>query len=275
MVKSLTSRKSFLRQPLLHFAVLGSLIFIWDAVRRPSLSSDNFNIVVTQTEIDRMSRLWTKTWGRNPTEKELQDLVQEHIKDEIYYREALKLGLDQNDVVIRRRLRQKMDFFSTDSPEPNESDLRKYYENNLENYRQKPTYTIEQIYYKSGKEDRLNQDLAALNSGATTEGMGDQISLPKFLTETDQNQISKTYGLSFYNQVKDLPWNKWSGPISSGFGIHIVRIDKSAEERTMAFEEVSEKVQFDFLRDAEAQKIDTTYAEFREPYKVTIQTSED
>ena len=275
MIKFPTSRKGFWRQPLLHFAILGSLIFIWDVVRPSPLSSDNFNIVVTQSEIDRMSRLWIKTWGRDPTEKELQDLVQDHIKEEIYYREALKLGLDQNDVVIRRRLRQKMDFFSTDSLEPSESDLRKYYENNLENYRQKPTYNIEQIYYKSENEDQLNRDLAALNSGADSDGMGDQISLPKLLTETDQNQISKTYGSSFYNQVRVLPRNEWSGPISSGFGIHIVQIEKSAEERTIAFEEVRDKVQFDFLRDAEAQEIDTTYAELREPYNITIQSSED
>ena len=106
------TQKKFFTQPLLHFLLIGFLIFVFSAWRGDKVESRSENIIVSVSDVVRLASLWQQTWKRVPTEEELQALVRDHIKEEVYYREALALGLDINDTVIRRRLRQKMEFLS-------------------------------------------------------------------------------------------------------------------------------------------------------------------
>ena len=103
--------KKWHKEPLLHFLIIGALVFVLFSIvnKEEDVVSDN-RIVVSTSEIERLSNIWSKKWNRPPTESELNGLVESYIKEEVYYREALALGLDQNDTILRRRLMQKMEF---------------------------------------------------------------------------------------------------------------------------------------------------------------------
>ena len=130
--------KKWHKEPLLHFLIIGAMIFVvFSVVNRDEITVSDNKIIVSTAEIERLSANWSKKWNRPPTESELKGLVDSYIKEEVYYREALALGLDQNDTILRRRLMQKMEFLSNDLAElnqPDESALNKYFLDNQEKY---------------------------------------------------------------------------------------------------------------------------------------------
>ncbi len=268
---------SFWRHPLFHFAVLGVLIFVWDAVKNEGPSQTSLNITVTSPEVTRMVSLWEKTWGRPPTPEELQGLVKEHIREEIYYREAKALGLDQNDIVIRRRLRQKMEFLSSDVVETQaveDSILLEYYNKNMREYQAPATLSVQQIYYSDAQKEQAITDLQKLKNEANINGLGEPISLPSKLENADSSQISKVFGSVFYSQIEKLEPNIWHGPIRSGFGVHLVRTSSFSPAKPLAFSDVKTKVEADWRAQAIMDKRDESYQELRDTYNVTIQMPE-
>ena len=131
--------KKWYKEPLLHFLVIGVVIFaVFSIANKEEAAVGGNKIVVSSAETERLSDAWSKRMNRPPTEIELQGLIEAFIKEEVYYREALALGLDQDDTIIRRRLMQKMEFLSNDLAEldqPDESALNKYFLENQEKYR--------------------------------------------------------------------------------------------------------------------------------------------
>lgn len=265
---------SFWRLPLFHFIILGILIFAWDAFRAKTPSQDSYEIVVTVPQVERMVGLWTKTWGRPPTDQELQGLVRDHIKEEIYYREARRLGLDQNDVVIRRRLRQKMEFLSADSvndDEPETETLLSFYENNQDKYLKSAIFEFEQIYYKIDQKERAATDLLTARLARNTEGLGDSISLPAKLENADERKVSKTFGSIFWTNIQSIPENIWEGPIESGFGLHLVKINKKEGADVLPFETVRDKVKRDWQIASKQMTQETAFEALRSAYKIDIE----
>lgn len=269
--------KSVFRHPLFHFTVLGLLIFAWDAIKNDGPSQNSLNITITPPEISRMVSLWEKTWGRPPTADELQGLVKEHVREEIYYREAKALGLDQNDIVIRRRLRQKMEFLSSDVIETQpveESVLLDYYNKNLNNFQASARFNLEQIYYADTQKNQASTDLLKLKAGEKTDGFGDSISLPKELKNADSHKINKVFGAVFSSQIESLEPNIWHGPIQSGFGIHLVRLSSFEPAKALAFDDVKAKVETNWRAQAIIDKRDESYQSLRKNYNITIQMPE-
>jgi peptidyl-prolyl cis-trans isomerase C len=237
----------FYRQPLLHFLLMGGVIFTLHAtIANPDQQTQN--IVVSPAQIQRMSELWSKTWGRQPGDSELQGLIQEHIKEEVYYREALKLGLDNNDIVIRRRLRQKMEFIVT--PEslfesPSEQQLQDYLDSHAEQFSRSATFSYEQIYFGSEQTVELTQALQQLRRGAEpseVRQLGQQISLPSGQNDVADWQISKIFGSQFYAALNGLASGQWDGPIKSGFGLHLVKITHKQQPAAPTLNEVRKDV---------------------------------
>ena len=141
---------SFWKQPLFHFLIAGAAIFLFSFWRGDKPQPRNDHIVVSVSDVQRLASLWQQTWKREPTELELQALVRDHIKEEVYYREALTLGLDINDTIIRRRLRQKMEFLSTGKVEliePEQGELEQYFTDHQNNYKPSAQYDFKQIYF--------------------------------------------------------------------------------------------------------------------------------
>lgn len=268
------TRVPFWKQPLLHFAIIGALIFAWDNMRVKSPSSEGNKIVVTAPQVERMVVLWGKTWGRPPTDRELQGLVRDHIKEEIYYREARKLGLDQNDVVIRRRLRQKMEFLSLDSYEtktPDDALLRAFYLENQDRYFANASYDLQQIYYKPDDAVLAERDLSKVKAGASPSTLGHTISLPKRLENTDEAQVARLFGSSFYDKIQSLPDGEWAGPIKSGFGLHLVNLKTLTPTTLLKFESVKDKVVLDWQAEAKLAAQEDAFQKLVDNYTIDIQ----
>jgi hypothetical protein len=226
----------FLRDPLFHFLVLGAGLFMVYSVSNGSVSAPADRIVVDETQTMRLAGLFQRTWMRPPTQQELRGLVEDYVKEEILYREARILGLDQDDLVIRRRLRQKMEFLNADLAEsqaPTDAQLQAYFEANQEKFRRPDRFSLQQVYLNPHK---LAGDVKRVASGllasldtdpalaADPKSLGDATMLPAQLDGVTRREVTNTFGRGFARDIEDMPIGRWSGPYESSYGLHLVRM---------------------------------------------------
>jgi len=172
-----------LREPLLHFLLLGAVLFVIFGRGGPEPSAGGTEIVVTTTDIQRIAAGFSATWQRPPSENELQGAINDYIREEVLYRTGLSLGLDKDDTIVRRRIRQKMDFFLEDTVrEPDGSELRAFFDANANKFRVEPRISFRQVFLSS-KRSNPKADAEALlpqlvASGPNVEGGGDPLLLP-------------------------------------------------------------------------------------------------
>ena len=267
-------KRSLFQQPLLHFLLIAAVIFAVNKLRGEQDSTRKNHIVVTVAQVERMADLWAQTWGRPASESELQELVRDHIKEEIFYREALKLGLDINDIVIRQRLRQKMEFFASGDAETIELDnatLQAFYKQNLEKYRESPTYDFEQIYFADEDEDQLAIFLTALQTGTNKNNLDDSISLPRKMTRADELAIVRNFGSAFYKTLGTLEVGTWYGPVVSGFGQHVVKINRKEPASIPKLSDIRMTVENDWRAKQHAISLDTALQTLRSNYIIEIE----
>jgi len=260
----------FWKQPLFHFLLIGALIFAWSSWRGDEPQVLNDQIVVSVSDVERMAY----QWQRSPSEAELQALVRDHIKEEVYYREALSLGLDINDPIIRKRLRQKMEFLVSDKAdliEPSADQLSNFFKQKKEQYKRKPTFDLQQIYFSEDSDINFEQLLIELKNGKENKTLGDSIDLPKQMTAVNENYIKRIFGTEFNTQLETLVSDQWHGPIQSGFGSHLVLIENKQEVNNVVLDDVKQKVLRDW-RLQQRKELDTNaYNILREKYKVKIE----
>ncbi len=265
-----------LREPLLHFLVIGSLIFLLFAAVDDTRDAPADVIVITPERIDQLAAGFNSVWKRMPTVDELDALIDEHVREEVYYREALALGLDRNDTVVRRRLRQKMEFLADiggDLLSPATGELEAYLAANEQTYRRGPRLAFEQAYLgEIPAPESIRLSLSALLSDPATDlsALGERTLLPAQLGLSPPNAIDGVFGKGFYELLSDLPPGVWTGPVVSAYGVHLVRILESLPARTPPLEEARDNV----LRDWKAAKArelrELHYARLREHYVVEI-----
>lgn len=272
--------KRILREPLAHFLVLGALIFAMNAWRgkdgRETSSKDR--IEVTVGTLAWLGEGFAKQWHRAPDEAELRGLVNDHIREEVLYREALALGLDRNDTIVRRRMAQKMEFLSQDiaaSVEPNEAELRRYFTENTAKYAEAARVSFRQVYFSKDKRgDKLAADakaaLEALAKGGDEETMGDPSLLPHEFENAHSNEITASFGDGFAEELKDMPTGEWRGPVASSFGLHLLRVSGRAEIQAVAFESVRDAVLRDFSEERRRQANLDFIARLKQRYEITV-----
>jgi hypothetical protein len=241
-----------LREPLTHFTGLALAIFIFYGVVNRSAEPKVDEIIVTSAKIEQLGGLFTKTWQRPPSAQELKGLIDDYVKEEIYNREALLLGLDKDDTVIRRRLRQKMEFLvdaEVDALTPTDAELEIYLKANADQFRIAPMMTFEQIYLSPAKRgDRIDADARGMldqvrgNPQVDPARLGDQTLLPSMLSLATKAMINQTFGGTFADELEKLPANQWSGPVPSSYGLHLVRITERREGRNPVLSEVRDAV---------------------------------
>ena len=278
MSEARVEKRPLWRQPLLHFLLAGAAIFALDGLRESADYADSDRIVVTVAQVERMAGLWHKTWGRPPSDAELQGLVRDHIKEEIYYREALKLGLDINDTVIRRRLRQKMEFLTADDTPPasaDETTLQRYYERNADRYLRSPVFDFRQLYFAAANRADAERALQAIRDGADPQEFGEQISLPGAMADANQATIARTFGSAFYASLNQADTGEWVGPIESGFGQHLVRIDRKSAAHLPPLQEVRSIVETDWMAEQRIAAEDAAFQELRARYDVEIEVPDE
>ena len=213
--------KRILREPLLHFLLLGILLFFaygWLGGKAPPPPDE---IVIDAGRVETLSNQFERTWQRPPTAREQQGLIDSWLREEIFYREGLALGLDRGDPVVRRRIAQKMDFISEGLMvvTPEEGELESWFAENAERYRVDPVFSMRQV------EARL-----VLESRAEPEPVGGAL-LPGGLANAPAREVSRVFGQAFTAALTDAPLGRWFGPVRSGFGVHLVRVDERIEGR--------------------------------------------
>lgn len=271
--------KKWHKEPLLHFLIIGALIFVlFSLANKEEATVSNNKIVVTTAEIERLSDNWSKKWNRLPTENELQGLVDSYIKEEVYYREALALGLDQDDTILRRRLMQKMEFLSNDLADlstPDETTLNKYFLDNQEKYELPPRISFTHIYFSLDKRgvkafEDAKSVLSELNVLRAPE-RGDSFMMEYDFVQETPFEVERLFGKSFAGQIFQLETDTWQGPIGSGYGLHLVRISEKIDARMPELASVIEKVRTDLMFEQRQKMNKEIYERFKERYEIVIE----
>jgi len=271
--------KKWLKEPLLHFIVVGALVFfLFSMVNKDESYFDDNKIVVSIAKIDRLSANWSKKWNRPPTKTELKGLVESYIKEEGYYREALALGLDQNDTILRRRLMQKMEFLSNDLAElnsPDESALNKYFIDNQEKYKLPDRVSFTHIYFSWEKRgEKVVEDAMSVLSGLNAlraPELGDSFMMQYDFVQETPFEVERLFGKEFAEQLFKSEINTWQGPIESGYGLHLVQISEKIDSRMPDLASVIDKVRTDLMFERRQKMNKEIYERFKERYEIVVE----
>jgi hypothetical protein len=276
--------RNWLKEPLLHFLVIGTLLFVVFAVfNKQENAVDIKKIVVSAGDMERLAANWSKKWNRQPTEAELKGLIDSYIKEEVYYREALALGLDQDDTVLRRRLMQKMEFLSNDLADlnnPDETALNEYFLANSDKYELPARISFTHIYFsldKHGNEifDNAGKALAYLQAASTpithAPERGDSFMLQYDFTLETPFEVARLFGQQFTEELFQAATGTWQGPIASGYGLHLVRISEKVDARMPELAAVIDKVRTDYMFEQRQKTNKAIYERFRERYDIVVE----
>jgi len=255
---------------------LFGVVSIWGTGSKPQ-----DEIVITQAGQQHLADLFTLTWQRKPSTTELENLVEEHIKEEVYYREALALGLDDNDTIVRRRLRQKLEFMQEDLSglvEPADDELRAYFASRKDQYRTDRILSFKQVLISPKKLDTntiaILQIEEKLVSGVAPESLSRSSLLPVSMNLESEKSIINTFGSDFMEQVSTMEIRKWAGPIYSGFGTHFINISLDQPAKPLTFEQAKGKVGIDLIQSQREAAAAHYYKNLRSQYRITIVKAE-
>ncbi|MDK3075041.1 peptidylprolyl isomerase [Sedimentitalea sp. JM2-8] len=258
--------KSIIRSPLLHFFILGGLVFGLYALMNPPGAQPPRDDVLrfSETEADRLADAFTAAWGRPPTEAEARGLVRDWAVEEAMVREALTLGLDQGDAIIRNRLRTKMEFLA-EAPAaamtPDDETLRAFYDDNRDRYARPAMLGFAQVLLPEDADaEEIDALRAALAQGADPSGVGQATMLPPSMDGMPVPAIERVFGGGFGAAVAALPPQLWSGPVTSGYGRHLVMVQTVQETAAPALDTVRDRVLADW-RSEQARKMRAAYTD--------------
>jgi hypothetical protein len=258
-------------------------VFALDAWLRPAPApAANTRIVVAEARIRSLAQNFQWTWQRPPTREELQGLVESHIREEVLYREALALGLDRDDAIIRRRMRQKMEFVSEEAAalaEPSDAELDTYLRAHPDAFAIEPRVSFQQVFLDPRKHPRtLESDakrlIDRLNApGATPDlgRLGDALMLlePRYEAAT-RHEIERLFGREFADAIVRQPPGAWPGPVASGFGVHVVKVDALEPGGTPALADVRPLVEREWKNAKRQELAKAFYERLRARYSVNV-----
>lgn len=273
-----------LREPLLHFLVLGAAIFAVSGLVSRHRTDQPGEIVVTQGTIENIATGFTQTWQRPPTKEELQGLIRDYVREEAAYREAMTMGLDRDDTVVRRRLRQKLEFISDDlatHAEPSDADLDAFLKAHPDSFKGEPVFSFRQIYLNPQLHGaNLQRDesriLAELRTGGTNpSSLGDPFLLDQSFDNVSLTEVKQTFGEKFASHLSELSTGQWQGPIDSGYGAHFVFLSQRNDSHTPTLAEVRDQVRREWLNAKRTEAIEKFYEALLRHYTVKIEPPEE
>jgi len=272
-----------LREPLVQFLLLGAGLFALYSLVAVDAGARRDRIVVDAGQVTRLAQQFQRTWMRPPTRAELDGLIEDHVKEEVLYREALALGLDKDDLVIRRRMRQKMEFLNEDIVEqrqPTDAELQAFLDASPEQFRIPARLTIRQVFvrpelhgpdapkYAMALLARLE---AAPDGASVAETLGDATLLPDALSDATASEIARTFGGSFATALEKAPIDRWVGPFASSYGLHLVRVTAREPGRAPSLSEVRAIVAREWSAARRAEASETFHAALRKRYEISIE----
>ncbi len=277
------SLKKIVKDPLFHFLLLGGGFFaLFGVVSDDSASTTGrvSEIVVTEGRINSLLIQFGKVWQRPPTEDELDGLIADYVREEILYREAVAMGLDRDDTIVRRRMRQKLEFLSEDVAalvEPTEAELQQYLDDHPKMFRQESQFSFRQVYLSidirgASAEADARSILERLNNGdGDASQLGDPLLLEHEFRDQKESDIARLLGREFLEGLLNTPnIGSWVGPISSGFGLHLVHISERIDGGTPKLAEVRDAVIREWSSVKRKQTNEDFYDMLHEGYTVTV-----
>ncbi len=270
-----------MREPLVHFFALGALLFVLHAVVGDPTARSRERIVVTRGQIEQLATTFARIWQRPPTRRELDGLVEDWIRSEVAYREALALGIDEGDVIVRRRLRQKLEFLTEDATEatPTDDELRAYLAEHPDDFRTPARATFTQVYLSPARRDDAAADartlLARLDDAADPGDLGDPLLAPRELVDAPRTEVESVFGTAFADAVETAPVGRWSGPVESGYGVHLVNVARRTDGTVPALEEVRPAVVREWQNARRTRLLDEAYQRLRAQYEIVVEPVAD
>lgn len=274
-----------LREPLLHFVIAGAVLFGgYTLLDRGEPNAARLGPVhIGKGEVRWLRETFSNQWRRTPTSEELNGLVANLIEEELLAREARALGLDQNDTVVRRRLAQKLSFLVEDTShivEPTEEELRQYYSANMKRFRTEARVSFDQIFFNPERHQDVERDAKATLTLILTNGnridatsAGDALLLGSNFHDLDQQTLSNMFGVDFAATVFALKPESWSGPIRSGFGMHLVQVTHLSPAEARPFEDIRGKIIEEWRRQRESDLKASYLAKLRDKFGIVVDDS--
>jgi len=270
-----TAEVRLLREPLLHFLLIGIGLFGLYGWLQGSLLNSPSEIVVSRGQLQSLQLQFERVWRRPATKDELQALVDDWVKEEVFYREGIAMALDRDDPIVRRRIGQKLEFIldSAEPPAPTEAELQAWLEAHPEEYRIEPTYSLRQVFFNPERHgDELATVIAVarsdLESGKLVDG--DPTLLPAALNAASASEIMQVFGGQLLKGLGALPIGGWHGPIRSDFGLHLVELSRRENGGRAALADVRAQVERDLLRSRSEEAKAAVYKKLRSNYSVRI-----
>jgi parvulin-like peptidyl-prolyl isomerase len=274
--------ETILKEPLLHFLLIGGVLFAFVAWSGARSGTDRAGIAVTSAQIELLAANYAKAWGRSPTEGELRGLIEDRVQEEIAVREAMVAGLDRDDTIIRRRLRQKFEVMAEEQDAhevPTEADLSAYLATHADRFAQPATISFDQVALDvdgtavDGERAAARAKIA-IRDGADPAKLGRASMLPGRVDNSRLDLVAREFGTTFAESLSKLPTNEWSGPVRSAFGAHLVRVTAYVPGALPPLERVRVAVAREWENERRAAARTESYRKLREHYHVVIEAAQ-
>jgi len=281
--------KRWLREPLLHFLLLGVVLFGaygYFQRGRGGIESSK-QITLSLDDLRTMDMYFESQWHRQPTPAEFQAMVEDKVREEVLYREALAMGLDKDDTIVKRRMAQKMQFLAEDvaaAHEPSTAELKAWFEKNSNKFALPSRYSFRHLYFSPDKRGKNALDDAAKalakiagepEDSKLAASLADQFMFQDYYGDRAPEALAKEFGPQFVVALEKLKPGSWQGPVESGYGWHLVYVDTVIPGRIPAFEEMEPDVKTAWLAEQKQQAWQKAYAEMRAKYTVLLPAPSD
>jgi hypothetical protein len=274
--------KKLLREPLVQFLAMGALLFVYFEWRGGGSGPGSTRITITPGLVEHLASGFAKTWQRPPSDEELKGLIDEHVKEEIATREATAMGLDRDDTIVRRRLRQKLEFLVEDAVDqvpPADEELQQWLDRHPDVFRPEVKVAMRQVYLsperRGGSADADAEQLLARlrrkGPGAKTDAVGDASMLPLELPLGPLSEVGRAFGREFAGQVEALAPGQWAGPLRSPYGLHLVLVTERVAAARPALADVRPLVEREVQSERRRRQLQALYEELLRKYTVEIE----
>ena len=262
------------REPLVHFLLIGAVLFAglesFQALRRPEVR-------IEAQDLEQLATYWQIQMQRAPNKAELKHIIDDRIDEELMAREALRLGLDKDDMIIRRRLAQKMAFATEDTQvaEPTEAELKAYYAKSADRYAAPARVSFQQVFFsgdrpKGGAEKAAAQALERAEEGGREDPTGDPFLFPLAYQDVSAQDLLRDYGTAFVKTLSAAPIGAWAGPVSTPYGWHLVKVSARSAPAQASLESVKPQVRDAWMAERRAQANAAFLKNLRKRYRVVV-----
>ena len=266
-----------LREPVLHFLLIGIALFVAHGLLAPTQESGT-RIVVSQAIVDNIAREHQARWFRPPGDEELAKLIEAHVRNEILYREGVALGLDRDDPVIKRRVRQKLEVIAEEElagDAPTDAQLAVFLADNPERFSRSGTVSFEQVFFPAtATAAQLEAARTAAARGADPARLGQPSMLPPRTDAAPLDLVARDFGAGFATELAKLSPDVWTGPVRSGFGMHLVRVTARTPSAVPPLDQVRAAVAREWEHERRVASLAENYARLRGQYEVVIEAKQ-